>query len=384
MNHDYEILTEEGFRDFLTVSIKTVSEFNRIYFSNDTILECTPSHLIKVSDEFIEAANLKIGDIVSPNNLMIEYIERIVEPVEVFDAVNVSGGNHYITNNVTSHNCVFLTEELTLIDSDAVTRAEQLVQMKIEVDELIAFAVNDNKFQFFKRLERNMIYLVGVDPSTGSGKDGGVIQVYEFPSMEQVLEYTTTTLSPHVLYTELKSLLNFLQTISDEIYFSVENNGVGQGVLAAYEGDMSPPLAALVSEPGKTGVNSNTKTKLRACLQFKALMERGKVTINSPQLLSELKSFIRHSGSYAAQVGATDDRIMATIVVFYIIQQLSERNGEAYDIVYSVASDIEARHGWIAEVKEEDVMPTSERSEELKKYFDSMHDTSTVRGGIFL
>lgn len=282
------------------------------------------------------------------------------------------------------YECEFLTEELTLIDSDVVTRSEQLIHMKIAVNELIAFAVNDSKFQFFKRLEKNMTYLVGVDPCTGSGNDNGVFQVYEFPSMEQVLEYTTQTLSPHVMYTELKSLLNFLHTVSDEVYFAVENNGVGQGILAAYEGDMNPPEAAMISDKGKVGVNSNTKTKLRACLQFKALYERDKLTINSPQLLTELKSFIRHSGSYAAQTGATDDRIMATIVVFYMIQRLSERNGDAYDIVYSVASEIEAAHGWSAEVNPEDVLPQTERSETLNSYFESLHSASTVRSGIFL
>src|SRR5690606_5810174 len=102
---------------------------------------------------------------------------------------------------------------------------------------------------------------------TGTGSDNGVIQVFEFPSMEQVLEYTTNTLSPQVMYTELKALLNFLAQATDEIYFSVENNGVGQGIIASYEGDLNPPNAMLVSEKGKLGVNSNTKTKLRACLQ---------------------------------------------------------------------------------------------------------------------
>lgn len=275
------------------------------------------------------------------------------------------------------YECEFLTEELTLIDSSVITQAERRVDELTTAEMLIKFSVNGDKFKFFKKLMPGAIYVVGVDPSTGNGNDNGVIQVFEFPSMEQVLEYTNNTLSPQILYTELKAILNFLATVSDEIYFSVENNGVGQGILAAYEGDLTPPdKCLLVSEPGKVGVNSNTKTKLRACLQFKEAMERGKITINSKQLLTELKSFIRHQGSYAAQTGATDDRIMATIIVFYAIHQMAANNSDAYDMIYTVASDIEERHGWSGKENLASEVYTEERSDELQQIFDQLHGNS--------
>lgn len=275
------------------------------------------------------------------------------------------------------YECEFLTEELTLVDSALITQAEKLVEMKIEADELIKFTVNADKFQFYKKLVRDSIYLVGVDPSTGNGSDNGVIQVFEFPAMEQVMEYATNTLSPQVMYTELKSVISFLNQASTEIYFSVENNGVGQGILAAYEGDENPPNAMLISEKDKVGVNSNTKTKLKACLQFKEAFERGKMILNSPRLLKELKSFIRHQGSYAAQTGATDDRIMACMVVFYIIQEISRSNANAYDMVYSVASEIEERHGWTINKTLEEA-PENTRSNVLNAFFDSLHGENTT------
>lgn len=274
------------------------------------------------------------------------------------------------------YECEFLTEELTLVDSAIITQAERRVEDLIAAGELIKFAVNDNRFQFFKRLVKDAIYMVGVDPCTGTGNDNGVIQVFEFPSMDQVLEYTTNTLSPQVMYTELKALLNFLSQATEEIYFSVENNGVGQGIIASYEGDLNPPNVMLVSEKGKVGVNSNTRTKLRACLQFKEAFERGKITINSPQLLTELKSFVRSQGSYAAQIGATDDRIMGVIVVFYIIQEMASTNAAAYDMVYTVASEIEERHGWSLD-NDANMKPQDDsRSDVLTRFFDSLHGES--------
>lgn len=245
--------------------------------------------------------------------------------------------------------CEFLTEELTLIDSDVIAREEKRIVEVTAANDIIKFTANDGKFKFFKRIIKDATYIVGVDPCTGNGQDNGVIQIFEFPSMEQVLEYATNTLSPQVMYTELKSLLNFLGEHTQEVYFSIENNGIGQGILAAYEGDLFPPEAMLVSEKGKVGVNSNRKTKLRSCIKFKESFERGSIRLNSIDLLTELKSFIRSEGSYAAQVGATDDRIMGVIIVFYVIQEMSQTNSNAYDIIYTVASEIERRHRWNGE-----------------------------------
>lgn len=280
------------------------------------------------------------------------------------------------------YECKFLSEELTLVDSALITQAELLLEQKIQANTLIKFTVNNDRFEFYEHLVRDAVYIVGVDPSTGSGSDGGVITVYEFPAMKQVLEYTTTTLSPQVMYTELKSILKFLEQATSEIYFSVENNGVGQGILTAYEGDIEPPLAALISHNNTIGVNSNVKTKIRGCLQFRELFERGKITINSRDMLTELKSFVRHAGSYAAQTGSTDDRVMATIIVFYIIQEMAQSNGNAYDMIYTVASEIEKAHGFSHDLSESnnEHIESGGRSEMLQSLFDSLHNQSNDGG----
>lgn len=268
--------------------------------------------------------------------------------------------------------CEFLGQESTLIDSSLLTQAEVVIKDKINSNELIKLTLQD-KFNFYKKLQKDGCYLVGVDPNTGSGRDNGCIQVFEFPSMEQVLEYATNTLSPQVMYTELKSILNFLNHATSEVYFSVENNGVGVGILAAYEGDENPPTAQLISHGKLPGVNSNIKTKLKACIQFKEAFERGKITINSIDLIKELKSFVRVSGgTYSAQTGSTDDRVMGCIIIFYIIQEMSRANGHAYDMVYTVASEIEERHGWKVDAPDVSAEPET-RSEFLDKFFDSLH-----------
>lgn len=471
LNSRYEILTDEGFKDFSGISQLPMNGMVTLTMSNGTTLKCSLGHRWVTPQGKRKASELSIGDIIlsDTGELSIASIDITEEEFVSYDIIEVEDVNRFYVNGVLSSNCdefafvkphisrqfydsilptistggsmiisstpngdvgqfaelwrganaglnefkdgiiyvpwnappgrdeefkkkfmgllgerkwkqeyecMFLTEELTLIDSALITQAERRVEELIAAGDLIKFAVNDNRFQFFKKLVKDTIYMVGVDPCTGTGNDNGVIQVFEFPSMEQVLEYTTNTLSPQVMYTELKALLNFLAQATDEIYFSVENNGVGQGIIASYEGDLNPPNAMLVSEKNKVGVNSNTRTKLRACLQFKEAFERGKITINSPQLLTELKSFVRSQGSYAAQTGATDDRIMATIVVFYIIQELSSSNAAAYDMVYTVASEIEERHGWSLRNEENKLTASEDRSDVLEKFFDMLHGQS--------
>jgi hypothetical protein len=52
------------------------------------------------------------------------------------------------------------------------------------------------------------------------------------------------------------------------------------------------------------------------------------MTVNSHSLISELKSFIAHGGSYAAKIGDTDDLVMASLLSVRIIQQLGEYHSD--------------------------------------------------------
>jgi hypothetical protein len=46
--------------------------------------------------------------------------------------------------------------------------------------------------------------------------------------------------------------------------------------------------------------------------------------INSRSLISELKAFVAHGGSYAAKVGDHDDLVMSSLLIVRILQQLGD------------------------------------------------------------
>jgi len=93
-NDYFEILTENGFRDFSGVLITENQPLIEIEVNNEN-LKCTPNHKIKINNEFIEAKTLP---------------HKIIENDHVFDLTDVDGGNHYLTNNITSHNCIIIDE----------------------------------------------------------------------------------------------------------------------------------------------------------------------------------------------------------------------------------------------------------------------------------
>ena len=85
-----------------------------------------------------------------------------------------------------------------------------------------------------------------------------------------------------------------------------------------------------LSEPGKKrrGFNTSQKPKLAACAKFKTLLESKKLTVYSRSLISELKAFVAHGGSYAAKTGDHDDLVMASLLAVRIMNQLADYHGD--------------------------------------------------------
>jgi hypothetical protein len=110
-NSDWEVLTEDGWKDFSGIKKTTRNKYHKVTFSDDSILECTPEHKIKLNDGFNETVNINECDITS-NGLKILNNEIIKETDNFFDLINVDGGNEYFTNNVISHNCGFIDKGL--------------------------------------------------------------------------------------------------------------------------------------------------------------------------------------------------------------------------------------------------------------------------------
>jgi hypothetical protein len=81
-------------------------------------LICTPEHLLKVENGFIEAKDSFNRFIDSSSGLeLVTSVEPYNVESEYFDLINVKGGHTYLTNNIVSHNCAFVHDWQAFSDS---------------------------------------------------------------------------------------------------------------------------------------------------------------------------------------------------------------------------------------------------------------------------
>lgn len=234
------------------------------------------------------------------------------------------------------YECKFLSSDGTLIDSELLEKHEKHI-LTVEP----AFKIEDQVF--WKKIHPEKTYVISCDPATGSKKDFSVIQAFEFPSMEQVMEYRNNTMNSVFIYSYLKKVVNFFHRNGGEVYWSFENNSVGQAIAALYETDENPPDASLISEPSKNklGFHTSLTSKVKACLKFKEMFEDGKIRINSKAFIKELHSYVRKSNSYEAQVGATDDCVSAFLITLRILEEMATYDSAAYFKLYGLEDEEE-------------------------------------------
>ena len=189
--------------------------------------------------------------------------------------------------------------------------------------------------RWYKRPDPTKTYLIGLDPSLGTGGDPAGIQVFELPTFIQIAEWQHNRTPIKEQIGILREITRYLaETVpSTNIYYSLENNTIGEAglVTIAEIGEdnikgtfLSEPARAGTSRRYRKGFNTSNKPKLTACAKLKSLIESKRMKITSRPLISELKTFVAHGNSYAAKPGETDDLVMSLVLVVRMAQLLQE------------------------------------------------------------
>jgi len=227
------------------------------------------------------------------------------------------------------HGCEFLIYDETLINS--VTLSELEFKDPIE---------RQGQVRWYKKPERTKTYVVGLDPSLGTGGDPAAIQVFELPTMIQIAEWqhNTTPIQRQVVI--LKEICQYIYDsigTQNDIYYSVENNTLGEAALVVISeiGEenirgtfLSQPVKAGQARLHRKGFTTTNKTKIAVCAKLKNLIENRKMTINSKNLISELKTFVADGVGFAAKIGETDDLVSASLLVLRMIQALQSYDSD--------------------------------------------------------
>jgi hypothetical protein len=193
--------------------------------------------------------------------------------------------------------------------------------------------------RWYQRPRKDRIYVVALDPSLGTGGDPSAIQIFEANTTEQIGEWRhNRTPIPEQVRILADICKHINETVQDpqSIYFSVENNTIGEAALISIAEYGEENIEGyFLSEPGggggrryRKGFNTSNKPKLAACNKFKTLIETGRMKIRSASLISELKTFVAHGVGYAAKPGETDDLVMAALLAVRMMQLLQTYHTE--------------------------------------------------------
>ena len=223
--------------------------------------------------------------------------------------------------------CEFVTDDETLIDPLKLLRMTGVEPQ-----------FYTNTARWYSAPLPNRSYMLALDPSMGTGGDDAAIQVFMLPEMLQIAEWQHNRTDPRNQVRILMQLLLFLdaelrddpdQQGEPEIYWTVENNSLGEAILCIIEDTGEERFPGMfVSEKkrkGQTrrfrkGFNTDNRKKLSACARLKSLVESDRMTINSKQLIREFKNFVHREASFAAKPGEKDDLTSASLLIVRMLE----------------------------------------------------------------
>jgi Terminase RNaseH-like domain len=239
--------------------------------------------------------------------------------------------------------CEFITDEETLIDS--------LFLKTLKGQKPIAYT---GQTRWFSKPRANHVHLVSLDPCKGTGGDYAAIQVFEAETMTQVAEWQHNKTPIKGQIKVLKSILeqiymsqmaNDEQADEPEIYWTVENNSIGEAALVVIEDTGEHNFyGTFISEKTKGGKKrkgmwTSNSSKLAACMKIKSLIETRRMTLQSEALIVQLKNYQGNGASYSAKSGANDDLVAALLLITRLLQTIIHWLSDVEDLTEIITED---------------------------------------------
>ena len=237
------------------------------------------------------------------------------------------------------HECEFIIADETLVNP-----------MKLITMEGIEPNGKMGQVRVYKYPEKLGTYVIGWDPSLGTGGDPAAIQVFKLPELEQVAEWQHNKTDIQGQMRTLVAILKWLKTETGSaanLYWSLENNTIGEAALISIReygeenipGTFVQEIRRVGQSKGRRGFNTTHKSKITACMRLKSYVESDKMSIRSHNLLRELKNFIARGASFAAKDGETDDLVMATILVLRMVEVIKTWDAGTYDRLVNAGTE---------------------------------------------
>jgi len=239
------------------------------------------------------------------------------------------------------YGCEFLVYDETLINS--MTLAGMVGKNVV---------LNMGQTRWYDKIKKDHTYVIGLDPSMGTGGDFAAIEIVELPTYRQIGEWRHNTTAIPGQIRILRDICSFIaqNASSNNIYWSVENNSIGEAALLVINdlGEENIP-GLFISEPirkghvrkFRKGFNTTHGSKLTACSKLKVMIESNKLEICSSPLISELKNFVATGTTYKGKLDESDDLVSALLLCLRIISILRDWDPRIYNSFKSLEDEME-------------------------------------------
>lgn len=330
------VLTDTDWSKFDGILVKGVKKVLQVTTQHHS-LKSTPDHKYFLNGfKPIEGRLLLPKQKILVNGKLdnVVSVKLLLDEEPVYDLFNVEKNHRYYANDILIKNCEFLVFDETLINSiklSELSGREPIARM--------------GQVRWFKKPTPGNIYLIAMDPSLGTGGDFSAIQIFELPSFSQIGEWQHNVTPIQGQIKLFRDVLRYIQDemgteYSDNIYWSLENNTVGEAALVVIAdlGEETFP-GLFVSEPVRKGhvrkfrkgFNTTYSSKISACSRLKFLIEEDKMAISSKALISELKGFIASGVTFKAKSGLHDDLVSALLLIIRMSVVLAEWDPRVFE-----------------------------------------------------
>lgn len=188
----------------------------------------------------------------------------------------------------------------------------------------------------FKDISRSHFHIIGVDSATAAGADNSAIEVIEYETMEQVLEFRGKV-DPK----ELADIVKYVDAMCPHNIIVVENQGgYGQSVIydLMYDEDIEYNLYGTYT--GKRtdkkifvpGLSTNPKTRPLILDALYDYVTHDPDLIHSENLSMELLGLVRKSNRIEADKGFNDDLALAYGFCCYLRKYCTEQLGDVSEL----------------------------------------------------
>lgn len=206
--------------------------------------------------------------------------------------------------------CNFLGSSLLLVDA---SKLEKTLSME-PIETWYSGAMD-----IYERPMRGKRYVIGVDASSGTGKDFATANVLRYESDKeavQVAVYRNDTVDPYTFAQIVISISDYYNRCP---IMAESNNGCGDRLCQTIFYDLDCDRLVNCDKKG-LGVLATRKSKFDSCMNLKRFFDNGWLTINDQRTLYELSRFEEKEGqvqTFAASSGEHDDAVTSLYWALY-------------------------------------------------------------------